>query len=465
MASQADRRRQQNTGQPTAAPSSKIPESTPTSTGAPQGQPSQRIQDGPYTGPPEYGGPPPNVPAAPNTPGYVPQQGPPLPPQQNGPVFPPDPKQQVGYNGGYYNPTTAPYGYDMSSPGVQEQFWENNQHLWMQSPQLDWINSLLPQFEDPWYGEAWNQQNMGGIGAPGAGQQYWNSIAGQQNMMTPAQSRVSQGYTGKNRADEAFGQFKGAMPGSLQPAFDAYYDRMGDKAMSKVNSQAAARGVYGSNSALNNSIGAGIDVEAMRAKAGTDFSLADSANQLNWMTGLSNAGRAADLSGTDAFRANIDAAKSDLDRTKTLGDLAFAAEEMDLEKKKTQSDIAFGIDERKQGRLDSGISTGLALDQQYLSRLRDAYGAAGDAQNQREDRIGDLYDDVGGLSNDAANFFSRHYDKILGGDQALSDQEIQTMIAQMAQQQGWDTRTQERVFRDVTGFIDSLSGAKEADLI
>lgn len=354
---------------------------------------------------------------------------------------------------------------DMSAPGVQEQYWNNNQHLWFQSPQLDWVNSLLPQFQDPWYGETWNQQNMAGIGAAGAGQQYWNGVSGQANVMTPAEQRVSQGYKGKNHAAEAFGAFKGAIPGSLQPAFDAYYDRMSDKAMSNVNSQAAARGVYGSNSALNNSIGAGLDVEAMRAKAGTDFALADSANQLGWMTGLSNAGRAADLSGTDAFRSNLDAANFGLDRVKTYGDLAFAAEQMDFDKKKAQSDIAFGIDEHRQDRLDSGISTGLALDQQYLDRTERGFDAAGEVQDQREDRINTLYGQQTDLSRDAINFLTQNFDAILGGDQAMSEAELQTLLSQVAQQQGWDSRTQERIFRDIQGFIDSATGAKEADLI
>src|SRR5687767_14740201 len=33
-----------------------------------------------------------------------------------------------GANG--YTPTTAPYGMDQTNPGVQEQFWNQNQNLW-----------------------------------------------------------------------------------------------------------------------------------------------------------------------------------------------------------------------------------------------------------------------------------------------------------------------------------------------
>ena len=367
----------------------------------------------------------------------------------------------IAFNGSqYFNPTTAPYGYDMSQPGQREQFWNNNQALWFQSPQLDWVDSQLPQFADPWFGETWNQQNMGGIGAPGAGQQYWNGIKGQANEMTPLQQQIQKGYQGPNNAQKAFDRMGGAIPGSLQPQFDAYYDRMRDKAMSAVNTQSAARGVYGSNSALNNSIGAGIDVEAQRAKAATDFSLADSANQRAWLDSYSGAGRAADLSGQGAFGLNLEAQRSDLDRIKTFGDLAFRAEEMDYNKDKTMSDIAFGIDDARNKRLDSGISTALGSDAAHYNRLTGAYDAAGAAQDARENRVGDLYDDVSGFSEDTMSFFQDNYDKLFAGDAAMSDQEIQAMIAQAADQRGWDAQTQERIFRDAKGIIDAVRGGK-----
>src|SRR5678815_5753688 len=38
-------------------------------------------------------------------------------------------KQQMPGKIGY-TPTTSPYGQDMSNPGVQEQFWNQNQKLW-----------------------------------------------------------------------------------------------------------------------------------------------------------------------------------------------------------------------------------------------------------------------------------------------------------------------------------------------
>lgn len=450
---------------PTAAPSSKIPNSHPTSQGQPQGQPSNKLP--PPPGVPEYGGTLPNgAPAAPGggydamKPNGGQPQAPVLPPGSpgNGPIFPEDPVQPISYNGGYYNPTTAPHGMDMSAPGVAEQFWNNNQNLWFNSPQLDWVDSLLPQFNSPWFGEAWNQQNLSGIGAAGAGQQYWNGISGQANMMTPAEQMTSKGYQGPNNAQTAFNMTKGQLPGSLQPQFDKFYDRMADKAMSNVNSQAAARGVYGSNSALNNSIGAGLDVEAQRAKAATDFSLQDSQNQRAWLDSLAGQGRAADLSGQGAFDLNLRAGNQYLDRIKTFGDLAFRAEDMDFAKDKAMSDIAFGIDDQRLDRLGAGVSTAINSHQAHQGQLEGAFDAANITQNQREDRIDQLYNDVADMGNDVMSFFSENYDKLLGGDMAMNDQEIQAMIAQAADERGWSQQQQDRIFRDITGLIDVVTG-------
>lgn len=452
MATQADRRRQQNTAPPTAQPSQKI-----------QGQPAV----------PEFGGTLPNgAPAGdpayahPNTPNYKPPQGPTLPPGGvGGPVFPDSGVAPVAYNGGFFNPTTAPYGFDMSMPGVGEQFWNNNQNLWFQSPQLDWVDSQLPQFQNPWQGEQANQELLGNIRNPGPGQQFWDGVKGNFNTMSGAERNVAAGYNGPNHAAEAYRMTKGRMPQSFQPQFDAYYDRMKDKVMSDVNSQAAARGSYGGSAALNGSIGAGLDVEAQRAKAATDFMFQDSANQLNWLNTIGSQGRAADLSGQGAYGLNIAGAQQGLDKVKTYGDLAFAAEGMDFAKDKAYSDIAFGLDDQALERLGAGISTAFNSHQAHRGQLEGAFDAANVVQDQREGRIGSLYDDLSGFSNDTVNFLMNNFDALLGGDQAMTSEQLQTMIAQAAQQQGWDSRTQERIFRDLEGIIDAATGAKEAGMI
>lgn len=419
--------------------------------------PPANLMGKPPSGPsvPEFQGPPGWAPPAP-PPG--PAVGPQLPPS-TGPIFPQDPVQPIAFNGGHYNPTTAPFGFDMSTPGVNEQFWDNNQNLWFESPQLDWVDSLMPQFEDPWTGEQKAGEIMSGIADPGAGQQFWNGVGGSFNSMGAG---VSGGYTGPNNAQEAYGITKGMLPGSMQPKFDQYYDRMKDKVMSDVNSQSAARGAYGSNTALNNTIGAGLDVEAQRAKAETDFMLADSANQRDWQGLLGNQARGADLSGLGIFGSKLQGANYDLDKLGTFGDLAFKSEGMDFDKQRTQADLAFGMDDQKLERLGAGISTAFNSDQAHRGRLNDAFNASDITQGNREDRVNNLYNQTTEFSNDVMNYVMQNYDSILNGDQAAFEAQIEAMLGQTADQRGWDDQTKERIWRDAKGIADLVFKGKEA---
>jgi hypothetical protein len=389
----------------------------------------------------------------------------PVLPPQTGFNPPPMPAQPISLNGRNvsYNPTTAPFGFDQSTPGVREQFWNNNQNMWFDSPSLDWVDNQIGQFQDPWAGEQVASSLLGGIAQPGAGQQFWNGIQGGYNKQTPAEAALAKGYQGPNNSQTAFDKTMGSMPGSLQPQFDAYYDRMADKAMSNVNSQSAARGTYGSNSALNNSIGAGLDVEAQRAKAATDFSLEDSANQRAWLDSLSNQGRNADQTGLDIFGKNKDAAQYGLDKTRLYGDLAFRAEDADFTKNKELADVAFRMDEHKADRLGAGVSTALGSNSAHRNQLNDSFDAAGQTQIARENRVNNLYGQISDFSEDAQNFVMSNYDKLIGGDQQMSDQELQTMIAKEADQRGWDQQTQERIYRDVSKAMEILTGKKTAD--
>lgn len=376
------------------------------------------------------------------------------------PVPPPAPVQPIAFNGGHYNPTTAPFGFDQSMPGVQEQFWNNNQGMWFESPSLDWVDSVLPQFQDPWAGE---QAIAGSMGKPagGRGSDYWDGISGSMNSPTGAEQAIMGGYKGPNNAQTAFDITKGRLPGSFQPGFDAYYDRMHDKVMSDVNSQSAARGVYGSNSALNNSIGAGLDVEANRSKAHTDFMFADSANQRNWLDSLSNQGRSADQTGLDIFGANKTAAQFGLDKTKTLADIAFEADRGELDRDKFDLTKADTLDSLKRSRLDSGISTAFGSDAAHRGRLDTAFDASGQAQDQREGRVNTLYNQLSGFSNDVQDFVMQNYDALLGGDTQMSDQELEAMIAQTADERGWNQQTREVMARDLKMFLDFVNGQKE----
>ncbi len=277
-----------------------------------------------------------------------------------------------------------------------------------------------------------------------------------------AEIATGNGYTGPNNSQTAFDMTKGMLPGSMQPQFDQYYDRMKDKVMSDVNSQSAARGAYGSNTALNNTIGAGLDVEAQRAKANTDFMLADSANQMGWQGLLGNQGRAADLTGLQTFDSKLKGSQFGLDKLGTFGDLAFKSEGMDLDKKKTQADLAFGMDESRMNRLGAGVSTAINSHQARRGQLNDAFDASNITQGNREDRVNNLYNQTADFSNDVMSYVMSNYESIMAGDQEAFEQQIQAMLGQTADERGWDQQTQERIWRDAKGIADLVFKSKEA---
>ena len=388
-----------------------------------------------------------------------PQPTPPTPPL---PPPAPTPAQPISFNGGKqsYNPVTAPFGFDQSTPGMYEQLFQNNQNLWLQSPQQDWVMAQLPTFQDPWAGQREIESTFGDHG-PRYTSDYWAGVQGKNN--TPVEDKMAAGYTGPNNAQTAFDLTKSQLPGSFQPQFDAYYDRMHDKVMSDVNSQSAARGAYGSNTALNNSIGAGLDVEAQRSKALTDFMLEDSANQRAWLDSLGTQGRNADLSGVDIFGANEKAARYGLDKTVDLGNIAFNADKADAERDRFELDRAKTAEDLQRERLDAGISTAVGSESQRQGQLHGLFGSALTAQNAQENRVNNLQNTLAHFSSDVQDFVNSYYDQLIGGDKQVTDQELQTMIAQAADERGWDQYQQERIFRDAKTAIDAINGKKTAD--
>lgn len=146
-----------------------------------------------------------------------------------------------------YTSTQAPFGVDNTNPGVGQQFWNNNQNLWMNSPTMNWANQA-PNSNSP------KGSNTNTFGGPGSGEQFWNQIAGTFNQKA----------------------------GPQQQQFDKYWDRATDKAVGSAESAAAARGSYGSSAQLNNVGNVIADMNANRARDQSQFSLQDSANQRAW---------------------------------------------------------------------------------------------------------------------------------------------------------------------------------------
>lgn len=313
------------------------------------------------------------------------------------------PPATTGANGRQaYRATQAPTGMDQTTPGYGEQYWQNNQNLWQQSPQLDWASQQLPKYDTPGFGEQYNTEGVKAFGQPGQGSQFWNQIQGQ------------------------FNQQHG---GNLQPQFDAFYDRGENKAVGAANQQANARGAYGSSAALNNVGNVIDDWEANRAKAGTDFALANSKNMQDMAT--------------------------------TYGNLAFGAGNEDLKRQGMGSDIAFHIGDQAQNRTNQGINNAMGIDQSYLNRTNSGFNAANTAQGAFEGRAQHMFDNTRAMSQDALQWAMQNYDKLSASDRATVDAQINAGLGKATQDQNADQTAADRVDKSVAEGVSAVNGARK----
>lgn len=341
--------------------------------------------------------------------------------------------------------TTAPYGMDQSLPGVAEQNWEQNQDMWYQQPQLDWAKSQLPAFEQEGFGEQFNKQNINSFGAPGEGQQYWNQVQGSFNEKGQ--------YNDPNLAAESYQRTVQNLPGSIQPTFDAAFDRARDKSVGAANQQASARGAYGSSAALNGVNSVITDIEAQRANRAGDFALQDSANQRSWLDSAANQGRSADLSSLGAFGANLGGMQA-------FNDMAFKAEGADLARDQFSSGVASGIDQSANQRRGMGIDAAMGIDSNNLNRLNSGFNASNAAQNARGSRINDLAGHNRNFQNDTVGFLRDQYADLFGGDEAAFQEWANGMLGVTNNAKNDDQRSEKQLSDNLQQFTDLYGGAK-----
>jgi hypothetical protein len=349
-------------------------------------------------------------------------------------------KPTVGKSG-HIN-TTAPYGMDQSAPGAAEQNWQQNQDKWYQQPQLDWANSQLPAFGEEGFGESYNKENMGSFGAPGQGQQHWDSVSGKFNEIGK--------YNQPNLAAESYQRTVDNLPGSIQPTFDAAFDRARDKSVGAANTQASARGAYGSSAALNGVNSVITDIEAARADRAGDFALKDSANQRSWLDSAANQGRSADLSGLGMADFGLRGAQG-------FSDMAFKAENADLARDKFASDAAFGVQGAEQTRMGQGIDAALGIDSQQLNRLNSGQNAASSAQGARETRINNLADVNRNQQNDMVNFLRQQYGDMFAGDDAAFQEWANGVLGVTNNAKNDDQRSEKQLSDNFQQFTDVAS--------
>jgi len=210
----------------------------------------------------------------------------------------------------------------LDGPGQGEQYW----------------NQQSGQFQDPFAGEQYARQSTAGYSPAGAASAFNTQAQGQYNDFTgytgpgnaQGQYGQSQGligngtqgqnnmadiasgygdngqYTGANLAAGQYSQTQGAfgdMP--LPDSADPYYDRAIQLGTQTYNQGAAGRGVYGSSEALSGVGNVITDLNAKRAQTAFGNQMAITQEQRARQELLGNQARMGDLSGTDAFAANM----------------------------------------------------------------------------------------------------------------------------------------------------------------
>jgi len=168
-------------------------------------------------------------------------------------------------------PIQANQGWDFTSPGAAEQFFNYNQNRWMGGGAAG-----------DFYG-----QNAGQLGSPGAGEQYWQQNQG-----------ALQGATASQQALDKFGEM---------PGFGDYYEGAQNRTMASMNDQLAARGMFGTSQGVDQLSQATTDLNAQRANREADFGLAqaglggqlagqaDSQRMAQWGLGMQGAANAQNM--------------------------------------------------------------------------------------------------------------------------------------------------------------------------
>jgi hypothetical protein len=326
--------------------------------------------------------------------------------------------------------TTDPIGsaFSPDSQRYSEGFFKENAMGLKSRPGADFLqqSNAFDTLSTPGQYQQYYDQNASSFGAPGAGAQYWEGLNGAQNQFT-------QGYQGGNNAQAAFDQFNQAIPGSIQPQFDAAYDRALDKGVSRMNTEAGARGSYGSSAALTGVGGVIADVEAARAKEASNFALADSENQRAWQQGVANAARGADLTGLSAFDSGAGAMTQ-------FGDLSLGVGKERLQRDEFVTRAALDAQQAQQDRIAQGAELAFGQSEENIAATGMGYNLATGADVSYRDRSKQAMKDqlnyadlvFGGLTPQLQGVVSgdqQLQEAIWGGDQAAAIQAQQNQSA------------------------------------
>lgn len=292
------------------------------------------------------------------------------------PSMPTAPAASPGYGpqawGGWPVPQSDPnatpqqsFSGNLGQPGQGENFFGANSGMWT-GP-----NAL---------GTYWDQ-NQGKFGASGPADQYWAGLAGKMNAPNVSQN-----------AQTAWNQFQGSVPANTDP----YYNNAIRLASNDINSQMAARGLYGGGTGVAPVNEAITNIRAQQAHDNAQY-------------GLQRAGLGGQLA-QGADQSSLGALQGQLGWLTGLGGLGLGVQSQDLQ------------------RLLGGGALAGQTAQQQLSGLNSGMGAALGAQQALENRGQNFFNNNLQMGQGLSSALQSTYMAQLQAEMELASQQIQAAL-------------------------------------
>lgn len=290
----------------------------------------------------------------------------------------------------------------LQGPGQGDQYWNQQQGQYMDPfAGEQYARQATQQFAPQGAASAFNDKAQQQYGAmtnysTGNAQGQYGQSSSQLAGGTQGENTLGQiaggyqqngQYTGQNLAAGQYQQTQGAFGDMPIANFDPFYDRARQLATQDYNRQSAGRGVYGSSEALSGVGNVITDIEAQRANRSFDANMQIAQEQRARQELLGNQARMGDLSGTDAFSANLKGAETygnianqqgqlEIDRHQTLGAMANNADTQATSAQNARTDalsafgtIANNADQNETSRYTASTNAMNQADRMGLDRM------------------------------------------------------------------------------------------------
>lgn len=389
---------------------------------------------------------------------------------------------QPYYTGGGLNPGN-PYGYEstnLSQPGTGEQFFQATGGNYMESGQGEkaW-DQYGGHYSAPGQAENFYQQNQQKWTGPGARAQAYANNQGVYN--TPGTGET----TGQNIVDKyGFGgtpkvsqnsqdwwkQTQANMPRiDTEAGLDPYYKNAEKRSLESLSRQQAARGVYGSTAALNDTQRAITDLNAERANREADYNLRAIGEQRAW------AGLGGQLAGS-ADQNSLMQSQNEMNWMNNLNNWAHGVQDQQQDRAQQGLNAAFGLDSADLAGLNAGWNASLGAQQMGNDRVGQALAGANQAQNQTMGRLGQgqqaamgsqsaqqgrsqqLFENNLAVADRQAQAAQQAYENMFREQQQLLDSAIAAELGLSAEALNQSYRTQQGVKDDSQWLMDMASG-------